>query len=101
MRNRIDNWGNDDIVCPWCGDVQEADDDREYDCNECGRVFTVECRTEIAYFYDTYRDCTLDGSEHDWRVVSRPRDKRRVSYCSQCDQIQTVHEDGEITFEWR
>lgn len=51
----------DEIVCPWCGERLDCDDDydllyegtHEVECYGCGRFFEVY--TRVTYSYDTKR----------------------------------------------
>lgn len=52
----------DNVICPWCGEVQEGDiynyeyyeeGIHEMQCNDCGRKFILT--TNVSYSYDTER----------------------------------------------
>ena len=54
-------WGEEEIFCPWCGNIYEIDDecelyeegDHELECPECGNQFV--CSTEIRFVFETIR----------------------------------------------
>ena len=57
-----ETWGEDEVVCPWCGEINEFDDsceeqyvEGEYDmkCCECERMFKLT--TNVSVTYDTER----------------------------------------------
>ena len=53
----IDHEWTEDIVCPYCGDVDRdswewndgAEGDGESECGECGRAFTVSRSVQVHY----------------------------------------------------
>lgn len=57
-------YGEDEIICPWCGEIQDMTDDcdvmyedgthEDIECSDCGKKFTVT--TNISYSYDTDRE---------------------------------------------
>ncbi len=54
MSKEIDTEYTDEVVCPYCGAEQGeswelADNNDDYDCNECGKVFGYERDIEVTY----------------------------------------------------
>jgi len=57
--DEFNTWGNDGIVCPYCGykqtedlwDVARVDEDDciDYECFECGKEFELRNNIEITY----------------------------------------------------
>jgi hypothetical protein len=69
------------ITCPYC-DVEFIDSLDRWDCDEyeckCGKTFFYIRQVFISY--NSYRDCTLNGEDHD-RVEST----KHMDDCSKCD----------------
>lgn len=60
---QVETWGEEEVVCPWCGEINGFDDscdeqyvEGEYDmkCCECERSFKLT--TNVSITYDTERD---------------------------------------------
>ncbi len=52
--------GEDDVICPYCGEIQENDEGKFYEegeqivcCGSCDKEFELE--TDVSYYYATRR----------------------------------------------
>jgi hypothetical protein len=95
---------NDDIECPYCGELQDIDHDDGYgyeedetyhqECNKCGKTFVYT--TGILYVYHPEKADCLNGGQHDYQLThTYPKECSKMR-CLMCDdERQCTKEERE------
>jgi formylmethanofuran dehydrogenase subunit E len=56
----IDHELTDEIVCPWCGEIEgdsfEAPNDGEYKCHECNKKYSYSRNVRVTYDTERIKD---------------------------------------------
>lgn len=95
---------NEYIECPYCGEVQEIDNDgysHDVDtkyrqkCAGCGKNFAYK-KTISIYYKAFVAPCINGDAKHDWKetkTIPRCYRKLRCSVCGEEEEIEGVEEE--------
>lgn len=99
----IDHESTDEIVCPYCGNVdgdswEYSRNEGELECHECNKKFSYSRHTEVTY--STNKNCAENNIEHDYgaiRTFYSEVNQKNLSYqvCETCgEHNRSIDPDG-------
>jgi hypothetical protein len=91
----VEAWRKSEITCPYCNDEWSDswdidfgynDDWQTFECEECGKNFTVCKNTEITYTSKGL--CDENNKQHKWEYFNHNDGKCKGRKCVVCDKYE-------------